>query len=137
MLEMEMKLGANASRTKRITIEDIKAFAQASGDMNPVHLDEVYAATTPFGRRIAHGLLTASILSAVLGNDLPGPGTIYLSQELKFKAPVFLDDEITATVELIRYREDRRIATFRTVCTNQDGKLVLEGEAVVIAPASG
>lgn len=133
---MELKVGATASRTKRITTEDIEAFARASGDMNPVHLDANYAATTPFGRRIAHGLLTASIVSAVLGNDLPGPGTIYMSQELKFKAPVFLDDEITATVELIRYREDRRIATFRTGCTNQDGKLVLEGEAVVIAPAS-
>src|SRR5262249_23189131 len=133
---MEMKLGARASRTKRVTADDIEAFARASGDMNPVHLDEDYAATTPFGRRIAHGLLTASIVSAVLGNDLPGPGTIYVSQELKFKAPVYLDDEITATVELISYREDRRIATFRTVCTNQDGKLVLEGEAVVIAPAS-
>jgi acyl dehydratase len=135
-MQMELKLGASASRTKRITAEDIEAFARASGDMNPVHLDAAYAATTPFGRRIAHGLLTASIVSAVLGNDLPGPGTIYMSQELKFKAPVYLDDEITATVELIRYREDRRIATFRTVCTNQEGKLVLEGEAVVIAPAS-
>ena len=134
---MELKVGATASRIKRITSEDIEAFARASGDMNPVHLDATYAATTPFGRRIAHGLLTASIVSAVLGNDLPGPGTIYMSQELKFKAPVFLDDEITATVELVRYREDRRIATFRTVCTNQDGKLVLEGEAVVIAPAGG
>src|ERR1041385_4570394 len=95
-------LGATASRTKRITAEDIEAFARASGDMNPVHLDEAYAATTPFGRRIAHGLLTGSLISAVLGNDLPGPGTIYLSQELKFKAPVYLDYEITAKIELIR-----------------------------------
>lgn len=133
---MELKIGANASRTKRITAEDIEAFARASGDVNPVHLDETYAATTIFGRRIAHGMLSASLVSAVLGNDLPGPGTIYLSQDLKFKAPVYLDDEITATVELTHYREDRRIATFRTTCTNQDGKLVLEGEAVVIAPAN-
>jgi acyl dehydratase len=133
---MEMKVGASASRTKRITEVDIEAFARASGDMNPVHLDDAYAATTTFGRRIAHGMLSASLISAVLGNDLPGPGTIYLSQDLKFKAPVYLDDEITATVELTKYREDRRIATFRTVCTNQDSKLVVEGEAVVIAPAS-
>jgi 3-hydroxybutyryl-CoA dehydratase len=131
---MELKLGVRASRTKRITSDAIEAFARASGDLNPVHLDEAYASTTTFGRRIAHGMLTASLVSAVLGNDLPGPGTIYLSQELKFKAPVYLDDEITATVELIRYREDKRIATFRTTCTNQDGNPVLEGEAVVIAP---
>jgi len=133
---MELKLGISASRTKHITAQDIEAFARASGDMNPVHLDEAYAATTTFGRRIAHGMLTASLVSAVLGNDLPGPGTIYLSQELKFKAPVYLDDEITATVELVKYREDRHIATFRTTCTNQNGLLVLEGEAVVIAPAT-
>ena len=133
---MELKLGVSASRTKRITSEAIEAFARASGDMNPVHLDEAYASTTTFGRRIAHGMLTASLVSAVLGNDLPGPGTVYLSQELKFKAPVYLNDEITATVELIRYREDKRIATFRTTCTNQDSSLVLEGEAVVIAPTN-
>ncbi len=133
---MELKLGVRASRTKHITSEAIEAFARASGDMNPVHLDESYASTTTFGRRIAHGMLTASLVSAVLGNDLPGPGTVYLSQELKFKAPVYLNDEITATVELIRYREDKRIATFRTTCTNQDGSLVLEGEAVVIAPTN-
>jgi 3-hydroxybutyryl-CoA dehydratase len=132
---MNMQIGVSASRTKTITDADIRAFAQASGDMNSVHLDEAAAAHTRFGRRIAHGMLTASVISAVLGNDLPGPGTIYLGQDLKFKAPVFIDDTITATVELTAYREDKRIATFRTTVTNQDGVLVLEGEAVVIAPA--
>lgn len=131
---MALEVGARASRTKTITDEDIRAFAQASGDTNPVHLDDAYAAETRFGRRIAHGLLTASVISAILGNDLPGHGTIYLGQELKFKAPVYLGDTITATVELIKYRQDKRIATFSTTCTNQDGTIVLEGEAVVIAP---
>lgn len=131
---MPLEIGMTASRTKTITDADVRAFAQASGDNNPIHLDDDYAATTQFGKRIAYGLLTASIVSAILANDLPGPGTVYLGQDLKFKAPVFIDDTITATVELTNYREDKRIATFRTTCANQDGKLVLEGEAVVLAP---
>ncbi len=132
---MTLQIGATASRTRTITDEAVRAFALASGDTNSIHLDDAYAATTPFGRRIAHGMLTASIISAILGNDLPGVGTIYLGQEVKFKAPVFIGDTVTATVELMKYREDKRIATFRTTVTNQDGVLVVEGEAVVIAPA--
>lgn len=131
---MTLEIGARASRTKTITDEDIHAFAALSGDYSPIHVDDDYAAQSRFGRRIAHGILTGSLISAVLGNDLPGPGTIYLSQTFQFKAPVFPGDTITATVELTAYREDRRIATFRTTCTNQEGALVLEGEAVVIAP---
>jgi 3-hydroxybutyryl-CoA dehydratase len=131
---VKLEIGALASRAKTITDADILAFAQASGDYNPIHLDDAYAARSQFGRRIAHGMLTASLVSAVLGNDLPGPGSVYLGQDLKFKAPVYVDDTITATVELIKYRPERRIATFRTTCTKQDGTLVLEGEAVVIAP---
>lgn len=132
---MPLKIGDTASRTKQITGADIADFARATNDTNPIHLDDDYAASTPFGRRIAHGMLTASIISAVLANELPGPGTIYLGQDLKFKAPVFVDDTVTATVELTAYREDKRIATFRTTCVNQEGTLVIEGEAVVIAPA--
>ncbi|MCU0513396.1 MAG: MaoC family dehydratase [Anaerolineae bacterium] len=131
---MTLSIGISASRTRTLTDEAVRLFAQASGDTNSLHLDEAYAAQTPFGRRIAHGLLTVSVISAILGNDLPGPGTIYLGQEVKFKAPVFVGDTITATVELIKYREDKRIATFRTTAVNADGVLVLEGEAVVIAP---
>jgi 3-hydroxybutyryl-CoA dehydratase len=134
---MSLQIGAKASRQKTITAADIEAFASATGDTNPVHLDDAYAATTQFGKRIAHGLLTAGIVSAVLANDLPGPGTIYLGQDLKFKAPVFIGDTITATVEVIQYRDDKRIATFETTCVNQDGTLVLEGEAVVLAPERG
>lgn len=134
---MTLKIGDKASRTKTVTEADILAFAQASGDTNPVHLDDDYAATTRFGRRIAHGMLTASVISAILGNDLPGPGTVYMSQTLAFKAPVFIGDVVTATVEVIAYREERRIATFHTTCANQDGTLVLDGEAIVLAPKDG
>ncbi len=134
MTTINLEIGVQAIRVKTITDEDIRLFAQITNDTNPVHLDESYAATTQFGRRIAHGMLTASLVSAVLANDLPGPGTVYLGQDIKFKAPVFIGDTITAKVELTQYRADKRIATFRTTCTNQDDKLVLEGEAVVLAP---
>ena len=131
---MSWTIGATASRTKTITDEDVRLFAQVSGDTNSIHLDEAYAAASPFGQRVAHGLLTASLISAVIGNDLPGVGTIYLGQDLKFKAPVFIGDVITATVEIVKYREDKRIMSLRTVCAKADGTLVIEGEAVVIAP---
>ncbi|MFQ3647288.1 MAG: MaoC family dehydratase [Anaerolineae bacterium] len=131
---MPIKVGDSAERTTLITDERIRQFAAASGDMNSIHLDEEAAAQTRFGRRIAHGMLTASLISAVLGNDLPGVGSIYLSQSVKFKAPVFLGDTITARVTVTAYREDKRIVTLKTDCLNQDGQLVLEGEAVVIAP---
>lgn len=131
---MAFTVGMVASRTRTVTAQDVDLFAQVSGDTNPVHLDDAYAATTQFGKRIAHGMYTVSIISAILGNDLPGVGTIYLGQNTKFKAPVFVGDTITATVELISYREERRIATFKTTATNQDGVLVVEGEAVVLAP---
>lgn len=133
---MALTVGMTASRTRTVTTQDVELFAQVSGDTNPVHLDDAYAANTQFGKRIAHGLYTVSIISAILGNDLPGEGTIYLGQNTKFKAPVFIGDTITATVELISYREDKRIATFKTTATNQDGVLVVEGEAVVLAPAT-
>src|SRR5512147_2081652 len=92
--------GNKASRTTIITDEMIRAFANLTGDSNPVHLDDAYAATTPFGRRIAHGMIAAGLISATLANDLPGPGTVYLSQSLKFKSPVFPGDTITTTVEV-------------------------------------
>lgn len=133
---MTLTIGDKASRTRTITDEDVRLFAQVSGDDNSVHLDEDYAAATIFKRRIAHGMLTTSVISAILGNDLPGLGTIYLSQSVRFKVPVFIGDTITATVELTNYREDKRIATFSTTVVNGDGVLVLEGEAVVIAPAT-
>jgi 3-hydroxybutyryl-CoA dehydratase len=131
---MNLNIGDSATRTKTITDEDVRNFAAATGDMNPVHLDDTYAAGTRFGKRVAHGMLTVGIISAILGNDLPGFGTIYLGQDFKFKAPVFIGDTVTARIEVVKYREDKCIATFHTTCTNQDGILILEGEAVVIAP---
>jgi acyl dehydratase len=132
---MTLKVGMRASRTRQVTSEDIDLFAQVSGDNNPVHLDDDYATDTQFGKRIAHGMYTVSIISAILGNDLPGRGTIYLGQDIQFKAPVYIGDTITATVECVAYREKRRIATFRTTAVNQDETLVVTGEAVVMAPA--
>lgn len=124
--------GEKASRTQTITDEMVRTFATLTGDSNPVHLDDEYAATTRFGKRIAHGMLAASLISAALANDLPGPGTVYLSQTLQFKAPVYLGDTITAVIEVKSAREDKPIATLITTCINQDNVTVLEGEAVVL-----
>lgn len=126
--------GASASISKTVTDADVRAFAAVSLDDNPVHLDDAYAATTRFGRRIAHGMLSAGVVSAVIGTRLPGPGTVYLSQSLQFKGPVFIDDTITATITVKALREDKPIATLETVVTNQRGEVVLTGEAVVLAP---
>jgi 3-hydroxybutyryl-CoA dehydratase len=131
---LKLEIGMKATRIKVFSDEDIRKFAEVSGDTNAIHLDDEYAARSRFGKRIVHGMLTASVVSAILGIDFPGLGTVYLSQSLQFKAPVFIGDQITAQVELIKYREERRIATFRTTCTNQDGVLVLDGEAVVLVP---
>jgi len=129
----DLNPGDKTSRTRTITDEMIHAYADVTGDTNPVHLDDEYAASTRFGRRIAHGMIAAGLISATLANDLPGPGTVYLSQKLKFKAPVYPGDVITATVEVRSVRPDRPIVTLATVCTNQDGEMVLDGEAVVLA----
>ena len=117
--------------SRTITEADIIEFADVSGDHNPVHLDEEYAAQSMFGGRIAHGLLAASMISAVLGTKLPGPGSVYLGQTLKFLAPVRIGDTIEASVEVIAVRKDKHILTLRTDCVNQDGTLVLTGEATV------
>src|SRR5512138_3158111 len=124
--------GEKASRTTVISDDMIRAFAGLTGDTNPVHLDDTYAAGTRFGRRIAHGMIAAGLISAVLANDLPGPGTVYLSQTLQFKAPVYPGDTITTTVEVKNTRPDKPIVTLRTFCTNQENVVVLEGEAVVL-----
>jgi len=124
-------VGARATRERTITDADIKRFAEVSGDHNPVHLDEEYAARSPFGRRVAHGFLTGSMISAIIGMDLPGPGSIYLGQTMKFLAPVAIGDTVTVSVEVVAVREEKRILTLRTDAKNQDGVLVLTGEAVV------
>jgi 3-hydroxybutyryl-CoA dehydratase len=125
-------IGEKDSLSHTISSADVADFARLTGDVNPVHLDDAYAKTTRFGGRIAHGMLTAGLISAVLGTKLPGPGGIYLNQTLKFTLPVRIGDSITATAEVIAYREDKRIVTLKTDCTNQRGELVLTGEAVLL-----
>jgi acyl dehydratase len=127
-----LKPGDKAFRTQTISDEMIRSFADLTGDTNPVHLDDAYAAETRFGRRIAHGMIAAGLISATLANDLPGPGTVYLSQTLQFKRPVYPGDTITATVEVKNVRPDKPIVTLVTTCTNKDNKVVLEGEAIVL-----
>ena len=127
----QIQIGDHATLTRTITDEMVVAYADLVGDHNPVHLDEAFAATTRFGHRIAHGMLVAGLISTVIASDLPGPGSVYLGQTLQFKAPVYLGDTITARIEVIKVREDKPIVTLATVCTNQDGNNVIEGEAVV------
>jgi len=124
--------GDHASMSRVITPEDIRAFADLGGDRNPVHVDASFAAKTRFGRPIAHGMWGATLISAVLGTQLPGPGTIYLGQTLTFRAPVYPGDTVTAVVTVKDVREDKPIVTLETVCHNQRGERILEGEAVVL-----
>src|SRR4051794_12573801 len=131
---MQIKAGECATISKTITDDDIRTFAELTGDNNPVHLDDEFASGTRFGRRIAHGMLSASLISTVLGTRLPGTGVVYLSQNLKFTAPVYPGDTITARVTVTNIRTDKPIATLETVCTNQRDEPVVTGEAVVLLP---
>lgn len=124
-------VGARAARSRTITEADVMIFAGLSGDHNPIHLDAAYAARSQFGERVVHGIMVASLISAVLGTDLPGQGTIYLGQTLKFLAPVRIGDTVTVSVEVVATREEKRLVTLRTDCINQQGTLVLTGEATV------
>ncbi len=129
-----LTIGNSASLTKSFSDADVRAFAEISGDANPVHLDDDFAASTRFGRRLVHGILTAGLISAVLGTQLPGPGSVYIKQSLNFRAPVYLGDTITATATVTALREDKPIVTLATTCKNQDGVVVIDGEAVLLAP---
>jgi 3-hydroxybutyryl-CoA dehydratase len=128
----EFNEGDSASFSKTITEADVVLYAGISGDTNPLHLDAEYAATTRFGKRIAHGMLTTGLISAVIGTKLPGPGAIYVSQSLRFTAPVYLGDTITATATIAAYDKVKGKMTLETVCRNQDGVDVLSGEANII-----
>ena len=130
-LKLNYKVGQKVSKKFLITDEKVKQFAQTTGDKNPIHLNEEYAKTTSFKKRISHGMLVASHISSVLANDLPGPGTIYLSQTLTFKKPVFIGDSILVEVEIIKIREDKNIMTLVTNCYNNQLELVIEGESCV------
>lgn len=134
---MKLRVGDSASRTRTITDEDVRGFARILGDANPIHLDDAYAARTRFGRRLVHGPLVASLIPLVIGNDFPGVEIVYLGESLRFTAPVFPGDTITARVTATKIRDDKPIATFAAVCTNQQGETVLEGEAVVLVASTG
>lgn len=129
----ELTVGQSAELTHVVGAADIEAFAEVSHDTNPVHLDDAYARTTTFGGRIAHGMLGAAYISAVLGTRLPGPGAIYLSQALRFRRPVKIGDPVTAKVTVKALDEKRGHATLETVC-QVNGKTVIDGEAVVMVP---
>ena len=129
----DLELGMQASYRKTITATDIELFADLSGDDNPVHLCNDFAAETPFKERIAHGILTASLLSTVLGTKLPGPGCIYVSQSLNFRAPVRIGDQVVATAEISDLEENRRRAIFTCRCDVGE-TTVLDGEAVLFVP---
>ena len=133
----EISVGQKASYSRTVTEADIKAFAAVSGDDNPVHLDNDFAAkNTPFGGSIAHGILTASYVSTVVGARFPGPGTIYVNQSLKFKAPVRAGDTVVATALVIELVPAKGFVLLKTTC-EVAGKVVLEGEATVMAPKRG
>jgi acyl dehydratase len=130
---MKYHVGETAEITRHITDADIQAFADVTGDHNPIHLDDSFARATRFGQRIAHGMLSASLISSVLANRLPGEGSVYLGQTLQFVSPVFPGDEITARVTVKEIREDKQILKLETICVNQTGKTVIRGEATVLA----
>lgn len=129
----EIAAGETASISKTFTDADVRAFADVSTDTNPVHLDADYAASTQFGARIVHGMLTASLISALLGNHLPGPGTVYLGQSLRFRRPVKLGDTVTASVTVKSVDREKNRIELDCVC-NVGGKPVLQGDALVMAP---
>jgi 3-hydroxybutyryl-CoA dehydratase len=132
----ELSIGQSAEMSRVVGAADIEAFADVSGDLNPVHLDDAYAKTTAFGERIAHGMLGAAYISAILGTRLPGPGAIYLSQSLRFRRPVKIGDLVVARATVTVLDADKSRATLETVC-EVSGKSVIEGEAVVIVPKRG
>lgn len=128
----DIALGESQSFTKTVTEYDIYNFAGVTGDMNPMHINHEFAKETAFGNRIAHGVLSLGFISNVLGNKLPGPGSVYISQACKFMKPVFISDTITATVEVIKKDEEKNRLWLRTFCTNHKGEIVLEGEAIMM-----
>jgi 3-hydroxybutyryl-CoA dehydratase len=131
----ELAVGGAAEFTKTVTEADVVLFAGITGDLNPAHVDDVAASASRFGGRIAHGMLVAGFISTVLGTRLPGPGTIYLSQQLRFVAPVRLGDTVTARVEVAELVPAKRRARLATTVRNQRGETVIEGEATVMVPA--
>ncbi|MDQ3181117.1 MAG: MaoC family dehydratase [Acidobacteriota bacterium] len=129
---MNLNIGDTFSKSREVTDELIRQFAEVSGDYNPIHLDEDFAKTTRFGRRIAHGMLGGAFISAVLGYEFSVRKIIYLSQTLKFIAPVFIGDTVTAKATIKSIRQDRPIIMVETICENQSGETLIKGEAVLM-----
>ena len=129
----EIRIGQQVSYSQTITDSDIKCFAGISGDHNPVHVDEVYASNSRFGKRIAHGLMSAGFFSALFGTKLPGPGCVYVEQTLKFLRPVFIGDTVTASVEVTNIDAKKRRVFFKTICTVMNKK-VITGQAEIYVP---
>lgn len=127
-----INVGDRFSRTRDVTDELIRKFAEISGDFNPIHLDEEFAAKTRFGRRIAHGMLTGAFISAVLGQEFAERKIVYLSQTMRFVAPVFIGDSVTVTSTVSHIRDDKGIVTLQTICTNQNAEEVVTGESKVM-----
>jgi 3-hydroxybutyryl-CoA dehydratase len=130
----ELKLGQRAQFSKTVAETDVYLYAGISGDFNPAHVNEQYAAKTFFKTRIAHGMLTASFISTLIGTILPGPGSIYMRQEVNFLAPVKIGDTVTAMAEVVEIIADKKRVRLKTWCVNQDGTTVLDGEALVSPP---
>lgn len=129
----DLEIGMEAQMVRTVRKGEVQSFADISGDHNPVHLDATYAATTPFKTTIAHGMLTAAYISAIFGTDMPGPGCIYVSQTLNFRAPVRPGDEVTTLVRIVDLIPAKRRARFDCICS-VNGKTVLEGEAILMVP---
>ena len=130
----QLKVGDTAEFAKTVTETDIYLYAGITGDFNPAHVNEVYAKNTFFKTRIAHGMLTAGFISAIIANQLPGPGTIYLKQDLSFLAPVHIGDTITGRVEIVELIPEKNRVRLKTTCSNQDGVIVISGEGLVSPP---
>jgi 3-hydroxybutyryl-CoA dehydratase len=129
---MQLKIGDSFSKSRLVTDELIRAFAELSGDFNPIHLDEEFAKTTRFGKRIAHGMLSGAFISAVLGYEFSERKIVYLSQTMRFTAPVYIGDTVTVTATVKHIREDKSIVTLDTICTNQNGETLVTGESKVM-----
>ena len=129
---MNLKIGDAFAKNRLVTDELVRRFANISGDHNPIHLDEEFAKTTQFGKRIAPGMLSGAFISAVLGYEFVERKVVYLSQSMKFTAPVFIGDTVTTTATVTKIRDDKGIITLNTVCTNQNGDTLVTGEAVVM-----
>ncbi len=130
-MNSNLKVGDKATLSKAFTENEVELFAEISFDDNPVHLNQEYSESTVFGQRIVHGLLVSSLFSGLIGGKLPGHGTVYLGQSLAFKAPVYINEKVEASVEVVKIREDKPIVTLKTLCLKSDGTVAIEGEAVV------